>query len=686
MPSLGLQGAFTSGELSPSLSARVDLSKYQQGCRTLRNFVVQPHGGATKRPGFVLLDSMPGEAVLLSFVFNTEQAYCLCFGEKWLRVATRDGFVLKNGAPYTLDSPYTLAEARKMCVTQSADVLFIACRGHVPRKLMRLAHDEWQFEAMSFDPPLPTPGKPTLTFVNEAKKSDGSGSSAQLVTPYTYYVTAVDKDGKESELSEGADLTGPASNNWQAGDYLSVAWQAVPGAEEYRLYKSSFGSRPGYITVISDLTYNDYNVAASLTEGAPKYDNPFPDGDYPGTVCLFEQRLVFASSSKRPQTIWMSKSGDYGNFAIYDPVTDDSPIELTLASSEVSPMCWMVALRSLILGSSSVEWELGATGDGAFTAKTAKATPQSYRGSKELRALIIGNVLLHVSRSGSQVRDLQYDFGSDSYGGTDRTILAAHLLESERIEDWTYQQSPDSIVWAVRSDGVLLGMTFQAEHEVTAWHRHDTDGLFKAVCAVPQGYDDTLFAVVLREGKHYLERMADRYLGGDASRAVFVDCALTYEGAPVKALSGLDHLEGKEIGIYSNGAVEPPQVVERGAVSLLKPSGLVTVGLPYVADLETMPVELIGQDGASVGRKKYINAVNVLFRDTVTAKVGVGFGHLGNVKWRSRERYGEPLRPFSGIKSVTTRSLAENVVTVCIRSDEPTPMTILALMPSVEVK
>lgn len=52
MPGSALQSNFTAGELSPSLSARVELAKYNAGCRTLRNFLVQAHGGAVKRPGF----------------------------------------------------------------------------------------------------------------------------------------------------------------------------------------------------------------------------------------------------------------------------------------------------------------------------------------------------------------------------------------------------------------------------------------------------------------------------------------------------------------------------------------------------------------------------------------------------------------------------------------------------------
>ena len=696
-PGSALQSDFTAGELSPSLLARVDLAKYSKGGRTMRNFLVQLHGGAVKRLGFELLDALLFEAVLAPFVFNNDQTYCLVFGEKWMRVATHDGFVLgTDGQPYQIATPYTLEQSRVLSYAQSADVLFIACHGVAPQRLMRLGHANWKFETMTFTAPIAAPSSVSVSFTNGAKDSSGAPSPAQLVTPYTYYVTAINAAGKESGLSGGASITGPSSNNWQAGDYMTLTWAAVAGAEEYRIYKSEFGGRQGYAATVGSLAWQDYNVSPSVTEGAPKYIEPFPNNDYPGAVCLFEQRLVFASSPNRPQTIWFSKSGDYGNFATYTPITDDAPIELTIASQEVSAANWMIPLRSLILGTSGMEWELAGQGDTAFSAKNAKATPQSYWGSSLKRAMIIGNVILHVSSSGSQVRNLQYDFGSDSYAGTDLSIMAAHLLERYRLVDWTYQKNPDSIIWGVRSDGVLLGLTFQAEHQIAAWHRHDTDGQFKAVCSVPHGYEYSLFAVVYRENEkgsaYYLERMAERYLGGDPAHSVFLDASLTYTGEPIKVVTGLEYLEGKTVGIFSEGAVQAPRVVRGGQITLDGPSSLVTVGLLYTSDLETMPVEVVGKQGTSVALKKQINVADIFFHESLGVKVGLSTdpGNLDgvkwqDVKWRTNEPYGKPPEPFSGIKQVTLPVLAANSQTICVRSELPSPVTVLALVSRIQV-
>ncbi len=708
-PFTTLQGAFTSGELSPSLTARIDLSKYSQGCKTLSNFLVQPHGGAVKRPGFLLMDLLPWEAALLPFVFNASQAYCLVFGQYRLRIANAEGMILgENGAPYEIYSPYTLEQAKTLSFAQSGDVLFLACQGVVPHKLKRLGHESWEFEPMSFTCPISAPESVSGQGYNQAQKSDGSAQAWQLVTPYEYVVTAVSAAGKESEASKGWAFTGPSSNNWAAGDYIRIAWSAVEGAEEYRVYKKEFGGRPGYLASTGALFYCDYNSRPLLSDGPPKWKDPFPDEDYPAVVCFFEQRLVFAATARRPQTIWMSKTGDYDNFSSSVPLKADDSLDMTIAANEVSSIRWMLPLRSLILGGAGMEWEL-ASSEGAFTAKTAKVTPQSYRGSAALRALVVGNILLHVARSGREVRDLKYDFGADSYGGTDRTILAAHLFEDRRITSWTYQPSPDSIIWAACDDGSLLGMTFQPEHEVYAWHRHHTDGQFLCVCSVPGNDADTLFAVVRRGDRYCLEvmspRMRDRGAAGlgptrtgggrgaepsggekDVAASVHLDSAMQYRGAAVTSLSGLEHLEGKRVGILADGAVQAEREVTDGKITLDGPASVVTVGLPYTADLETMPVEVAGEGGSSVGRKKYINAVNVLFRNTVTAKIGCSFSRLEELPWRTMEPYGQPPVPYSGARRVIVPERARNMAGVCVRSDAPLPMTVLAIMPEVEVK
>lgn len=83
------QRSFSGGELAPTLYARTDTVKYATGARTLRNFMVQRHGGAATRPGSTFIAEVKDstKAVrLIPFQFNVEQTYCLEFGNLYMRV------------------------------------------------------------------------------------------------------------------------------------------------------------------------------------------------------------------------------------------------------------------------------------------------------------------------------------------------------------------------------------------------------------------------------------------------------------------------------------------------------------------------------------------------------------------------------------------------------------------------
>lgn len=86
---------FRAGELSPKLSGRIDLQKYQEGCDTLDNMIVFPSGGITRRPGSYYAGSSKdgGKVRLVNFEFSDEQAYVLEFGANYIRFF-KDGGIL----------------------------------------------------------------------------------------------------------------------------------------------------------------------------------------------------------------------------------------------------------------------------------------------------------------------------------------------------------------------------------------------------------------------------------------------------------------------------------------------------------------------------------------------------------------------------------------------------------------
>ncbi len=704
----GFQSSFTAGELSPSLAVRVDLARYHTGCSLLENMLVHPHGGASKRNGLRYLATLAGKTRLMPFIFSASETYVLAWSEKKLSIFTREGQVLdSDGNPYEIATPFSYNVAKKMGFVQSADVIYLVSEDFAPHKLCRYAHDQWKLEELDFSPKIAPPAglKVSLYDVRTSseKSSDGTGTRN-----WSYVVTQVGEEGEESLASAATSVQGP--ENLRQTCYPKLAWQACEKATEYRIYQEKNG-KYGYIGSSLMPAFDAKNIAPDMTDCPPEAHNPFVDGNYPTCVCFYQQRLVFAGSRKRPQTLWFSRTGNFESFTRSSPTKADDAMEISIAGNEVSRINWLVSLRTLLVGTGGTEWEVKSN-SGVLTAEDISLVPQSYRGSSELPALIVGNSVLHINRTHREMRDLMYDFGTDSYSGSDHAVLAGHLLESHALTDWAYQQSPDSIIWCVRDDGLLLGHTFLREHEVFAWHRHSTQGKFLAVCCLPSSFADELFVVVERdvpgemgdEKKYFLERMENRYTQRCENESFpylfYVDAGLSYNagehnGKAIRYVGGLEHLEGLEAAILANGAVCPPQRVRKISyeedgeqkqivgIDIGYAASDVVVGLAYTAKLKSMPLEAESAYGGTQGKYKHVQGIGVYFRDTGYAKIGTSFAQMDEVKWRRNEKPGEAVNLQTSYAFMRVAQGFEKQSYVCLMSDEPLPITVLALLPEV---
>lgn len=410
---------------------------------------------------------------------------------------------------------------------------------------------------------------------------------------------------------------------------------------------------------------------------------------YPSAVGYFQQRMMFAGSTQYPQTVWMTRTGSYQDFGVELPSLDDDGITVTIAASQVNPIRHILALRSLLLMTSSSEWSI-AQSDQAVTAATINLQVQSYRGSSMLAPITVGNMALVIQGKGSVVRDLGYEWASDSFSGTDLTVMADHLFAGHTIKDWDFAQEPYSMAYCVRDDGMLLGLTYMREHEVFAWHRHDTQGEFESVCVIEENNEDRVYVTVKRtingQTRRYIECFGNREFT-DQLDGVFLDSSLAYDGRATgkkaKTLSGLEHLEGMTVRVIADGAVQPDLVVTNGSVTLRNEALVVRVGLPYVSEIETL--RIVGPDASIFGRKAIVRKVGILCRDTRSVNAGTEWNNLYEVKMRSNERYGDPIAMRTGWFDLAVSGSWTKDGHICVQQKDPLPITILSLVPDVEV-
>jgi hypothetical protein len=307
----------------------------------------------------------------------------------------------------------------------------------------------------------------------------------------------------------------------------------IVGASEYNIYRELNGVY-GFLGVAAGTTFRDVGLDADTTDTPPSDRDVFVGTDnFPSTVTYFQQRRMFGNTNNEPEEVSGSKSGSFRNFTTSSPSQEDDAIFFELAGRQVNAVKHLIDLGGLVLFTTGGEWQ--AKGNSAGILVPGEVNPQqiSYYGSGDVPPLIIGNTALFIQARGSIVRDLGFDYQVDNYKGNDLTIFAAHLFDNFTIKDWDFQQIPHSVVWAVRDDGVLLGLTYVREHQVWGWHRHDFDGEVEAVTAIPEGTEDSLYLIIKREidGRtvRYVERMKTRRVE-DIKDYVGMDCSLSFDG------------------------------------------------------------------------------------------------------------------------------------------------------------
>jgi hypothetical protein len=479
----------------------------------------------------------------------------------------------------------------------------------------------------------------------------------------------------------GVSGTGVATcmnNLFDDGAYNTITWSRVANAQRYYVYKLSNGLF-GYIGQTKDVSFVDDNIAADISKTPPIKNNPFASANnYPTATGYFEQRRCFAGTVNAPSEFWATKSATETSLSYSIPSRADDSIDFTIAARRRQAIRHIVPMANLILLTESGEWRVSPAGGDVLTPDVS-VREQSAIGAADAPPVVVNNNLLFAAGRGGHVRELAYNFQVNGYLTGDISLRATHLFDGYSIVDMDYAKAPVPIVWAVSSSGNLLGLTYVPEQEVGAWHRHDTQGgVFEHIAVVPEGDEDVLYAVVNRGGTRFIERMATR-ANGALEDAFFVDCGLTQTFAdPVTEISGLDHLDGQTVAILGDGAVFPQQVVTGGAVTVDQPVSKVTVGLPIVADAKTLPLAL-QIDGYGQGRMKNVSQVWLRVFASSGVKAGPTTDRLTEYKQRKAEVYGTAPDPVTDEINIVVSPSWSSDGGVCVRQDQPLPLTILSM-------
>lgn len=603
--------AFNAGELSPSVEGRVEVAKYNNGCKTLENFLMTVQGPAKRRGGTRFITEVKSSANrtwLVPFVFSVTQSYLLEFGDKYIRFYTNHGQVQSGGAAYEVVTPYTTADLTdddgifNLRLIQSNDVVYIASESYAPRKLSRFGPTNWTLtELVPNGGPFKTQnitattvyssattGSVTLTASSSIFLPGHVGSLFYLGQKSVLSITEWEpgkavaigalrrSDGKNYRALNAATTGAIKPIHTEGAAYdgdTGVQWQFEDPGYGYVLITGYTSGTVVTGTVMSQIPSNATLVANASTRWA---FGAWSDVEgWPSQVTFFKERLVFG----RNQNVWMSVAGDYETFTSRDDggvVTADMAISITLQSDKKNNLLWFSPSDALICGTAGAEFAIkSVTENQPFGPENVTAPEVSARGSRSIVPVRIGDVTLFVQRAGTKLRDFQYDNLSLKFASSDQNTLADHITQTG-LTNIAYQQEPNNVVWATRADGQLVAMTYSREQYESppfgGWHKHPLGGSFGNSNAVvesiacipaPEQDRDELWMIVKRTvngaTKRYIEYMGyERRLGDDPQSSFFVDCGLSLDntinatltpgtGADVQYATGVTFTAGSSV-------------------------------------------------------------------------------------------------------------------------------------------
>lgn len=624
--------SFTAGELDPLLAGRVDLRAQEEGAARLRNVVVHPSGGVSRRPGLAYLATVPGARRILAFD-SGEGDELLVFGAFTLEVR-RHGELLAGpiGTLWDLDEVDQLSWARW------GNRLFL-CHPLVPtQELIRWDALTWQLRAWTFE-------------------TDRQGTYDRPLMPFTKFVGA----DTVLQIGDGSDLPISAS----ASPVVSlVASEPVFTAQH-----------GGVILRYKDrdlriISWDPLNPERALAQ--PLQD--LPDGKptrnwaeqafsgargWPANVAIHQERLIIGGSRDLPDRLWLSRTARPLNF---DPGQglDDEAFSFALGGDEHHRIVSVTAGRHLQLFTTAGEWIVRGT---PLTPGTVQTELQTRVGSwveRTVRPVDVDGATLFIGASGRELREFLFADSEQAYQAADIALLSRHLLD--RPASMLFDRRQRRLL-VLREDGRMASVTIDRNSNVVAWSLIETRGAIRSAAAL----DGRIYCLVELNGTTLLDRF-DEEMPLDHG----VELAAA---APTASWSGLEHLEGEAVMILRADGEPERAVVSAGAVASSAPATWVRVGTPFTHEVEPLVGAVPGARGSRLDHPYRPVRVVLRLLATRALRVDTGAGLLP-VPLPASVASGQPgdvaIRASGWRRAMTQPPWR-------VRQDDPAPCTILAV-------
>jgi hypothetical protein len=659
--------------------------------------------------------------------------------------------IFAAGGPINLPSAWDRTKLELIRYRQSGDVIFVACEGVPPYRIERRQNNSWSlveyapedgpFDNMNVGPigisASDYTGQITLTatdnlFVNEhalggmfrlSSKLQVRTAALGALNDFTasVKVTGVGQARSISIVIVGDTWTGTVALQRSIGE--EGAWQDVDS------YAFSTNTSLTYVDGLDNqIVYYrlqqtawsvgvaDVNLSASTGGAAGVVRITSVDSPTSAKAVVLKRLDSIGINRDWSENIWNGRRGWPTSVEIHDgrlwwagldrmtgSITDAfesfdqdfegdaGPIIRSVGFGPVDNIPWLLSLNRLLVGTESMVLQCKASAlDEPLTPTNFYPRKFATRGSAPIQAMEIDGTAVFVSSCGTRLFEIAFD-GAE-YGVQELTGMVPDLCDSG-IKLIAIQRHPDTRIHIVLNDGTaVVGVVDRAEN-LLCFVTVETAGEIVDCVVLPGAIEDSVFYAVRRQVGNVTRTLLEQWameseaMGG--AECYLSDSSVLSEGSPRVVITGLEHLNGRQVCVWADGkdlspGTGPAQrlyTVASGQITLDQEVSTVVVGRPYAARFKSARLFTVTDD-IGLNSKKRIAALGVVMMNThpLGLQYGQDFGRMDDMPSieagaevdtdQEHEEYEQPPFSFPGEWSTDAR--------LCLAAQSPRPCTLLA--------
>jgi hypothetical protein len=734
-----VQTDWRAGEIDPDFAMRIDSPALPSGARNLRNMLLRSTGGAERRPGMRTLRTMGATRVrLFEFDFDADEKYIVGLTPGTIRVWDAAGTQLYSAGSMPWLTDAVVWEIN--FIQKGDVMLLVHTSFKIRRlrriTLTSFSVDQLQFSTDTAENVL---NQPFLRYApvtgNHVGLNDFTASNSVLRTlTITPAVLSVLWEGERIRIWDKEIQIVNVTSASTASVYVRQTVRAELGIAPFFVERAGDQSievthaqhgivadATGHAVVRVDNSTDLFGIPADKingirtigiidpdhyafvidTAGGTVFSTSGGDGGganvtiqpvspttlqsyteqvwsdrrgWPGAIALHENRLWMAGSKGAPTFLAGSAVGDYFDFNVRDGLDDESVQGTISATSRIVHLVSAKVLQVFTeLNEAVVEVQNGEP----ITPGSLKVITQTgYGADPNVRPKLFDGATLFAQRNGKNVRELVYDYNTDSHVAPPLSVLASHMINKPNdlaVLPGTATRA-EQYAFFINANGTCAVFHSIRAEKLAGWTLFTAGGggLFDSVCVI----GSSIFFSVKRDGEYYLDRLE---LDADD---VWLDSAIRLSSTIPSAVWVLGTAyAGNTVQVMSNGYLLGSFVATAaGVVTLPEPVTAIVAGFDYGIIAQPMPPDREMTDGSMTAQIRRIVSSSIHFARTASAAVN-------GVELFGYQSGGDPTLPPPQVsRKHKVRHLGYGVdPSIVITQPTPGPMLVMGIVHEVSI-